>query len=466
MPTSVGPNTAGDNNLVFAIDAADKKNSMLPFSTFLNMSSWTVGNGSVGSYSQNGSTAENQRLAGTDPFGNSTIVWQSNPEGTNADDGGWNNGYYDIDRTKLYRWSVWVKRTSNSTGGTSYLGLNASGGTWGIDRLDGGGVEGNPYWQCVNISAYEKDVWYLLVGHCYPTGTTGIPGNVHPDSGRYITSGRNGTINYCNIGGDVRWLADSTVGAHRAYHYYCADNTSHLQWFDPRFEVCDGTQPTIQDLLTTPPTYTRSAVGTNKGELVNGTTWTANKGGSLAFDGTNDYVNLATNIQSGFTQATYEFVCKPTSLPSGTYYQLYIQEASTWIALYNYAGVTFFGIDLGNGTGWFDDNGGYNTGARTTATLTANQYYHVVYSWNGNSVSVYLNGTLQSTASTLQASNGRQNVTTLGAGTTSRNIGSRYNGSSVNWVGTIDVVKFYNKALTVSEVQQNFQQYKSRFNIS
>jgi hypothetical protein len=188
--------------------------------------------------------------------------------------------------------------------------------------------------------------------------------------------------------------------------------------------------------------------------------------GGMEFDGTNDYVNLATNFQSGFTQASYEFVCKPTSLPSATYHQLYIQEASTWIALYNYGGITFFGIDLNNGSGWFDNNGGYNTGARTTATLTANQYYHVVYSWNGASVNVYLNGTLQATASTLQAANGRQNVTTLGAGTTSRNIGSRYSGAGNNWVGSIDVVKFYNTALTTSEVQQNYQQYKTRFNLS
>ena len=188
--------------------------------------------------------------------------------------------------------------------------------------------------------------------------------------------------------------------------------------------------------------------------------------GGMEFDGTNDYINLATNFQSGFTQASYEFVCNPTSLPSSGYNQLYIQEASTWIALYNYSGTISFGIDLGNGSGWFDNNGGFNTGARTTATLTANQYYHVVYSWNGSSVSVYLNGNLQATASTLQAVNGRQNVTTLGAGTTHRNIGSRYSGAGNNWVGSIDVVKFYNIALTTSEVQENYKQYKTRFNLS
>jgi hypothetical protein len=199
MPSSSGPRTLGKENLVFALDAADKKNSMLPFSTFLNMSSWALGSGGTGPYSQNGRTEENERINGTDPWGNSAIVWESRPIGENNDDGGWNNGYYDIDRTKLYRWSVWVKRTSNSTGGTNYFGLYGSGGTWGIERLDGGGIEGNPYWECSNISAYTKDVWYLIVGHCYPAGTSGIPGNVHPDSGRYTVNGRDGGINYCNI---------------------------------------------------------------------------------------------------------------------------------------------------------------------------------------------------------------------------------------------------------------------------
>lgn len=185
----------------------------------------------------------------------------------------------------------------------------------------------------------------------------------------------------------------------------------------------------------------------------------------MVFDGTDDYIELATNIQSGFTQASYEFICTPTSLPGGSSYrQLYIQENSTWMALYNYGGVTFFGIDLNNGSGWFDNNGGYNTGARTTATITANTTYHVFYSWNGTSVSIYLNGNLQSTTSTLQASNGRQNVTTLGAGTTPRNIGSR--GSGTFWAGNIDIVKFYNRALTAQEIQQNYQQYKTRFNLS
>lgn len=125
----------------------------------------------------------------------------------------------------------------------------------------------------------------------------------------------------------------------------------------------------------------------------------------------------------------------------------------------------FFGIDLNNGSGWFDNNGGSNTGARTNSSLTANNNYHVCYSWDGSTVRVYLNGVLEASASTLQASNGRQNVTQLGPGTTSRNIGSRYDGTGNNWVGSINLVQFYSRALSAAEVQQNFNALRGRFNI-
>jgi hypothetical protein len=439
MPASVGPNPSGDSNLVFAIDAADKKNSMLPFSTFLNMSSWTIGNGSVGGYTQNGSTAENERLAGTDPFGNPTIVWQSNPDGGGNADGGWNNGFYDIDRTKLYRWSVWVKRTSTTTGGTSYFGLYGSGGTFGVERLDGGGIEGNSYWECVNISAYAKDVWYLLVGHCYPAGTTGVPGNVNPDSGRYTTSGRNGNLNYCNIGGDVRWIADATVGLHRTYHYYCPDNTSHLQWFDPRFEVCDGTQPTIQDLLSAPPTYARSVIGANKGELVNGTTWTTQNGGSLVFDGTNDYVEInSTNLISGTNPFTIEAVTNKTA---GAY-----------------------GAIIGNyGPGydnlWFATAGLYLGGAcyhSDYSTTMAGWHYSAVTRDESGNVVLYRDGVQVNTAVLTKS---------VGTGVNWR-IGADVNGAGEALTGNIPLVKTYNCVLTPLQIQQNYQQYKSRFNLS
>ena len=208
--------------------------------------SWEIGSGGTGSFGQNGNTGENERVVGTDPFGNSSIVWESRPSGDGGADGGWGNGFYDVDEYSLYRWSVWVKRISSSAGGTSYLGLYGSPNA--IIKLADGGQEGNPYFECSGTGAYTQNVWYLLVGHCFPSNYTG-GATTHPDSGRYTTSGRDGGINYCNIGGDVKWYPGTTGGYHRAYHFYCNDSTTRLQWFDPRLDKCDGSEPTISDLL-------------------------------------------------------------------------------------------------------------------------------------------------------------------------------------------------------------------------
>jgi hypothetical protein len=212
----------------------------------LDPDSWAVGSGGTGAFGQNGSTNENERVIGTDPFGNSAVVWESRPNGSADADGGWGTGWYDVDEFSLYRWSVWVKRTTSSAGGTHYLGLY--GNPNAVIRIDNGSQEGNPYWECVGTGNYTQNVWYLVVGHCFPSNYTG-GATRHPDSGRYTTSGRNGDTNQCNIGGDVKWYPGTTGGYHRTYHYYCGDNTTRLQWFDPRLDKCDGSEPTISDLL-------------------------------------------------------------------------------------------------------------------------------------------------------------------------------------------------------------------------
>ena len=224
--------------------------------------SWTTGSGGIGSFGQNGNTGENERVMGTDPFGNSSVVWESRPSGDGNADGGWGNGFYDVDEFTLYRWSVWVKRTSSTAGGTSYLGLY--GAPNAVIRLDNGAQEGNPYWECSGTGAYTQNVWYLLVGHCFPSNYTG-GATTHPDSGRYTTSGRDGGVNYCNIGGDVKWYPGTTGGYHRVYHYYCGDSTTRLQWFDPRLDKCDGSEPTISDLLNNRQAKLESATVTVEG---------------------------------------------------------------------------------------------------------------------------------------------------------------------------------------------------------
>jgi hypothetical protein len=445
MPTSTGPNIVKKTNLKTVLDAADV-NSMLPMSTFLNMSPWTIGNGSAGPYGQNGSSDENERLLGTDPWGNSAIVWQSNPSGNGNDDGGWNNGFYDIDRTKLYRWSVWVKRTSSTSSGNNYFGLYGSGGTWGIERLDGGGIEGNPYWECSNAGAYTQNQWYLLVGHCFPAGTTGIPGNKHPDTGRYTINGRSGDLNYCNIGGDVRWLGDSTVGLHRTYHYYCGDNTTHLQWYDPRFEICDGTEPTISELLTNPATLFRDVSGNGvKGDLKNGVQQIRSNLGALTFDGTDDYVEFpAITLSGDFTISQVVTLQSTANGPmpiGGGYYT----NGST------YLGYVWFRNNVNIVT--IAVNGEQAVELSVNSSLWVNKTIIYTVTRQGTLATFYINGT-KIASGTISTNN-----------FDIRTIGYSYSFSYAT-TGTINNTFLYNTALSSNEVQQNYNQYKSRFNLS
>jgi hypothetical protein len=232
-------------------------------SNILDPYSWTTGSGGIGSFSQNGSTDENERVIGTDPFGNSSVLWETRANGSAADDGGWNHSSFSVDNTKLYRMSVWVKRTSSSAGGTFYLGTN--GGGQCVLRLDGSyGEECNPYWDCVGTGAFTQNVWYLVVGHVFPVSYPNS--NQHADTGRWtISGGKVAGINGCNVGNDMKFGPSTTSLNHRTYHYYCGDNTTRLQFFEPRVDLCDGSEPRITDLLNNTQSRIQSSTVTVEG---------------------------------------------------------------------------------------------------------------------------------------------------------------------------------------------------------
>lgn len=220
-----------------------KKQGLLPYA----YDTWTAGAGGATGFGVNGNTGENQRVLDTDPFGNTSLVWETRASGDGGADGGWNSDTISIDRTKLYRFSVWVRRTSATGGGTFYLGT--AGGSECPYALGTSSAMCNPYWHCGSPGSLTQNQWYLVMGHIFPNSYTST--NPHPDTGFWTTAGSKVMgINQCNIsGGDLKWGASSDSTYHRTYHYYCGDSTTRLQFWNPRIDICDGTQPTVSGML-------------------------------------------------------------------------------------------------------------------------------------------------------------------------------------------------------------------------
>jgi hypothetical protein len=238
----------------------------------IDYSTWTVGTGGATGFGANGQVSENHRINGTDPWGNNTVIWEARPEGTSNDDGGWNTTNFAVDNTKMYRYSVWVRRTVLGNG-NFYLGLNGFGSTDGVITLSSGANNTNPYFWIGDQSQFNQNEWILVVGHVYPHVHTGITN--HPQSGRYSPS--SGFIG--GVANDYKWRPETITARHRAYLYYSSNTATRQQFVYPRVDIVDGSEPSINDLL--------NGFDVNNG-LGSGGTWrwyTGSCGGTLVGSG-------------------------------------------------------------------------------------------------------------------------------------------------------------------------------------
>lgn len=435
------------NGLVLNLDASARR-SYLP-NSYINMNNWTVSNGSVTDYNQNGSTIENQRTLTTNPWGNNDIIWGSYPSGDGEADGGWSTSGINIDKSKLYRFSVWMKRTSSTTGGTAYLGGTAWDAAQYLKRTVDGVDEPNPYWYYSNISSFTQNVWYLVVGHLYPFNTA-YTGR-HPNSGLYNVGNpvKVADIGGNTNGGDFKFSSTSTYAYHRVFHYYCGDNTSRLQFYDPRVDLVDGKQPSITELVNYSPAQWRDLSGNgNNGVLTNKPTYDTNNKGNFSFNGTSQYIDCG-NVLASLTNLSLEcfikFGTQSTSfngiisktLGNADGYEIRTSNgatSTTTIVEFRYVGDS---ASIGFGT------------------LTNGIWYHLVATGANGSQKTYING-VQAGSNTIALS--------PSANSNSLVIGKlAYSTLYANMI--MAYARIYNRVLTASEVIQNYEATKTRFGL-
>jgi hypothetical protein len=184
--------------------------------------------------------------------------------------------------------------------------------------------------------------------------------------------------------------------------------------------------------------------GGNNGTLINGPTFNSANGGSIVFDGTNDYVNLSNTTSFNSTQPhTY----------SAWIYQ-------TGFALYN----------------WIIDNGGSNTGTSlitnsakvgfffnggnsfvtSTSSISSNTWVNISTVYSSLNVSFYINGVFNSNSS----------IGSFPSSSTSTVIGRWNPASDFYFPGRIAQTQIYNRALSATEVRQNYNATKTRFGLT
>lgn len=202
--------------------------------------------------------------------------------------------------------------------------------------------------------------------------------------------------------------------------------------------------------------YDKSGYNTN-GTLTNGPTFNTGSGGSIVFDGVDDYTNIINPTSIKNQDLTISIWIKP-SPPA---------NSITGIADFDHASGQGWVIQSEDATsnryyyfGYYMGSG-YQpaTGAGVGVQLTNSVWQNLVYTKNGTLVIGYLNG-VQAFSATASSSNivysANKNLWLGGV----VSIGGRF------YNGNISQALIYNRGLSSTEVKQNFNALKSRFGLN
>jgi hypothetical protein len=192
----------------------------------------------------------------------------------------------------------------------------------------------------------------------------------------------------------------------------------------------------------------------NNGTLVNSPTFSvdANDGGLLDFDGTNDHVSISDFSGEALTNFTVNAWFKLDSIPSTNVIPQIITE--------RYVDASNINFVLGFCASPWDGKitGGFFTSADgfkvpTGFTPSTGVWYNAAVTYDGTTVRLYRNGTQESTLTT--------SVTPLSSGL-GYYIARRWDDlETID--GKIPIVQVYNRALSPTEILQNYNAISTRF---
>ena len=198
---------------------------------------------------------------------------------------------------------------------------------------------------------------------------------------------------------------------------------------------------------------TFSLVGAYTGTLTNGVSYTIGNGGGWGFDGTNDYITLGTQnfISSDFTLNIWF----NTSTNSAKEHYLFSFG-------YNNTNSLVIAIDTQVVSGFASMSAYYNVGGVVTGRLITSSNFpntntiHFSFTRNSGINTCYINGVPQTSRIFTESVSFGSFVYDIGWAT-------QRNKSTAYFQGNIYTTYIYNRALSASEIAQNFNAQKRRF---
>ena len=195
------------------------------------------------------------------------------------------------------------------------------------------------------------------------------------------------------------------------------------------------------------------------GTLVNGTGFSSANNGSFFFDGTNDYIEVSNSnlLTFGTNSFSIDLWLYSTYFHSGgALYRTILSSYDNYNGIYQtyfFLGLFNNGSTLNNFVSFLNSQSG-NLMLPLGANINVNEWTNVTFTRLDNNLVCYKNGVSVSTAVSTNNFSGTRNAR-IGGGVEQVN----------TFQGSISSMKIYNRPLSATEVMQNFNAMRERYNI-
>jgi hypothetical protein len=194
------------------------------------------------------------------------------------------------------------------------------------------------------------------------------------------------------------------------------------------------------------PSYPRTGTtwydmnGINNGTLTNAPTFNSANGGSIVFDGVDDYINIPTSITMGSQNTVIAFIKLSASNTDSVVFCPEANGVDNWLGISSNR-VFLYATEI-------SDVNNFAIQGSTTLNTSGTVWYQIASTINNNVATIYLNGAQENTIT--------QNFT-IGSWTSVANIGRRGGFSMTRYFnGSIGLVQVYNRVLSPYEISKNY----------